>query len=111
VTDRDEFWNRQVETFGYPLVAAASNGGPYHTEAFIAGMHTSHISFMLAVAAEDQDLSDCGMVPTRVLEQLDLVALYHGYVLVHEPIEEHAGWSKISFIKMDMADLQIEGIE
>jgi hypothetical protein len=109
VTAESEWWDRQIHTFGYPLIACQHNGGPYNSEAFIAGMYTALTATALAGAQDDWN--DAGMAPTRVMDQLDLVALHCGFILQHESIDEFPGWSRISFVKMNMDDLEIGGAQ
>ncbi len=72
-------------------------------------MYTASIAMKLAVWTEDWP--DAGMAPTRVMEQLDLVALHSGFMMTKEDISEYPGWSRMSFVKMNMDDLEIEDMK
>lgn len=109
MSGKNQWWDKQIETFGYPLIACSHNGGPYDTEAFVAGMYVATINVLLDVSdAEDAErLADAGMAPTQAMPQMDLVALKHGYVMHHAPIPEHPGWSRMGFVTMTMEDFEI----
>lgn len=80
-----------------PFVCCASVGGPYHDEAFVAGVQIGTLDQMLAERA-----GHGGPTPQPVLlyatleEQADLVAMRHGFVA--DVVGRDDGWITVAFI-------------
>lgn len=88
-----------------PFVVVASAGGPYDDEAFVAGWSCAEVDQALTALAPwratFQRAVRAGVVP-----QVDLIAMKHGYRLVHDDPaadgERGDGWSMITLRPLDM---------
>ncbi|MEW1565755.1 hypothetical protein AB0454_22550 [Streptomyces sp. NPDC093509] len=79
-----------------PIVLARSNGGPYDDTALVAGMTCGALDHELTMTATLHALPQERWLDVRLLPQVDLIAMRHGYVLEHG--DKHAaGYQRIGF--------------
>jgi hypothetical protein len=79
-----------------PFVVCESAGGRYDDEAFVAGYQAGQIDQALEVAAAvNATHLAAPLVHAGLVEQLDLIAMRHGYGTVAD--ETAPGWVAVTF--------------
>lgn len=78
-----------------PFVCVTSVGGPFDDDAFVAGYQLGRLDQELAVLDALEFASDSRLVDTRCLDQLDLIAMKHGWRVSHRGYESEGGWVDI----------------
>lgn len=91
-----------------PFLPVTSKGGPFDDNAYAAGWECGQIAALLEYSsevpgtlAESQRLK----LPVRTanVDQLDLVAMHHGFVIdEREPWEDGSEWTFIRFRKVEV---------
>lgn len=80
-----------------PFVCVESVGGPYEDEAFVAGFQVGSITAALG-SGVTQYLD--ATVRTGVVDQLDLAAMKHGFLMTREAWSEAPEeWTFVKFVK------------
>lgn len=80
-----------------PFVVCEDQGGPFDSGAFVAGYECGACDLML------HSLKRVGgtfqrYVDPRIVAQLDLIAMQHGYEVTSEPWNEHPDeWTLVTF--------------
>ncbi len=80
-----------------PIVLAKSNGGPFDDAAVVAGMTCGAIDQELKMAAALNALPSPRYIDIRLLKQVDLTAMRHGYVTKAGEVDEASGYQLVSF--------------
>ncbi|NUQ95804.1 MAG: hypothetical protein HOY79_04345 [Streptomyces sp.] len=80
-----------------PIILAKSNGGEFDDAAVVAGMTCGALEQELAIVKALHTLPRERYLDMRLLEQADLIAMKHGYVMKRGEIDEPSGWQVISF--------------
>ena len=70
-----------------PFVVVQSVGGPYADDAFVAGCEYGFIDATLHAIARTAGTFE-RMVNPKLVPQLDLLAMHHGYAITSEPWDE-----------------------
>jgi hypothetical protein len=83
-----------------PFVVCRSQGGPYDDDSFVAGYELGRLDAELPVLAALNFDSISRQVPTPCVEQLDLIAMRHGYRVNHVGYE-HDGWTDVDLDRTD----------
>jgi hypothetical protein len=78
--------------FVMPFVACASAGGRYDDDAYVAGYECGRVDALLGQGPR----SASAVVHEGNLEQLDLIAMNHGYIIVKE--HEEYGLVNVRFV-------------
>lgn len=81
-----------------PMVNVTSQGGRYDDDAYCAGWEMGQLDAVLGFVRPP---SAGQMVHASNVEQLDLIAMRHGYVLNVEPFD--ATWSNATLIRSSEA--------
>ena len=87
-----------------PFTACQSQGGPFEDDAFVHGFDVG------ALHAEMQILAAVGATPRArwlkpgILDQADLFAMHHGYVMKRGETEPAAGWVHVEFTSTSGCD-------
>lgn len=90
-----------------PFLPVVSKGGPYEDDAYAAGWECGQIATLLEYSSEvpgELDLDQRLKLPVRTanVEQLDLVAMSHGFVIdQQEPWEDGSEWTFVRFTKTE----------
>ena len=61
----------------YPFIVCQSNGGEYEDQSFVAGAQFGHIEALM----EENNPTIDRYVHSGIVSQLDLAAMYHGYLM------------------------------
>ncbi|MET7713715.1 hypothetical protein [Streptomyces sp. NPDC005407] len=80
-----------------PFVIVQSQGGPFDDDAFVAGVTCGHLDHELMVAAALGGLPGVRYIDARLLPQVDLIAMRHGYVLELGHLDDASGWQAVQF--------------
>ena len=86
-----------------PIILAKTNGGPFDDAAVVAGMTCGALRQELAMTAALNTLPHERYIDLRLIKQVDLIAMHHGYVLKLGDIDEPSGWQYVAF---DWADTE-----
>ena len=79
------------------IVLAKSNGGPFDDAAVVAGMTCGALEQELRMTALLNTIPNMRYIDMRLLKQVDLIAMKHGYVTRHGDVDEASGWQVVSF--------------
>lgn len=81
----------------FPFVVCQSNGGPYDDDAFTAGYQCGRVDSALASAAAVGANRAAFTVGTRVVAQVELIAMHHGFAYIRvEECAETPEWSLVT---------------
>ncbi|MCI3279148.1 hypothetical protein [Streptomyces cylindrosporus] len=80
-----------------PIILAKTNGGPYDDAAVVAGMTCGALDQELAMAKTLHTLPRERYLDARLLEQADLIAMKHGYMMKRGDLDEASGWQEVTF--------------
>lgn len=81
----------------FPCVVCKSLGGPYDDEAFVAGAQFGQVMAEL----ELEPAIVTRYVDSKLVQQIDLAAMHHGYTMQAEPWDEHPDeWTLITLRKI-----------
>lgn len=80
-----------------PIVLAKSNGGPFDDASVVAGMTCGTLDQELKMTAALNTLPHERYIDVPLLEQVDLIAMRHGYVLKRGEVDEASGWQVVAF--------------
>jgi hypothetical protein len=80
-----------------PLVLAKSNGGDLDDTALVAGMTCGALDQELAMTAVLHTLPRERYIDARLLPQVDLIAMRHGYTTTLGDLDEASGWQVVAF--------------
>lgn len=75
-----------------PFMCVTSNGGTLDDHAFVAGYRCGEIAAKLSTRPAIHQV----MVEPDIVQQLDLIAMHHGFTLTTEPTEVD-GWVEAKF--------------
>ena len=75
-----------------PFVVCVSAGGPYDDEPFVAGFEAGMLHAQLALGHRRRETT----VHAGIIEQLDRIAMLHGYTMEATPTEVD-GWTRVVF--------------
>lgn len=93
MTDREE---AQYE-LAMPIILAKSNGGPFDDAAVVAGMTCGALDQELTITAALHTLPRERYIDAPLIEQADLIAMRHGYLLKRGDLDEPSGWQHVAF--------------
>jgi hypothetical protein len=79
------------------ITLAKSNGGPFDDAAVVAGMTCGALDQELRIAAALNTLPHERYIDAPLIEQADLIAMRHGYLLKRGELDEPSGWQHIAF--------------
>lgn len=80
-----------------PIVLAKSNGGPFDDAAVVAGFTCGALDQELAITKALHTLPHERYLDGPLLEQVDLIAMKHGYVLKRGEVDQSSGWQMVGF--------------
>ncbi|MFG2970842.1 hypothetical protein ACGFZS_46995 [Streptomyces sp. NPDC048288] len=80
-----------------PIVLAKSNGGAFDDAAVVAGMTCGALERELAMTALLRAIPNQRYIDMALLQQVDLIAMKHGYVTKPGDIDEASGWQVVAF--------------
>jgi len=90
----------------FPFVACQSNGGLYDDESFTAGYQCGRVDSALAAAAAVGANRATFTVTDRVVAQVELIAMHHGFTTISSvECEETPEWSFVTVSTSPEADL------
>lgn len=75
----------------YPFVVCDDHGGPYPSEAFVAGVRFGNWQTMLKVRPHQHQSYE----PPALVPQLDLLAMHEGYTMTTKPWSDD--WTLVTF--------------
>lgn len=78
-----------------PFIAVQSHGGPYEDKGFAAGWMCGVIDHVLQQRRHKEQRQ---LVQREMLDQLDLIAMRHGYVMEAEQSSEE--WWEVKFTRV-----------
>ena len=93
MNERDEAEYEMV----MPIILAKTNGGPYDDAAVVAGMTCGALDQELAIAKTIHTLPHERYLDSPLLEQADLIAMKHGYMMKRGELDEASGWQHVTF--------------
>ncbi|MFF8544782.1 hypothetical protein ACF060_31350 [Streptomyces werraensis] len=79
------------------IVLAKSNGGPYDDAAVVAGMTCGALDQELTMTAALHTLPHERYIDLPLIDQVDLIAMKHGYTLKRGEVDEPSGYQRVSF--------------
>lgn len=87
-----------------PFIPVTSKGGPFDDQAFTAGFHCGQIFQALSTAvASNASTVRYPLVNAVLLEQLDLIAMHHGYVISSRDTRpEFPEWVDVTFMHAEL---------
>ncbi|WP_304452881.1 hypothetical protein [Nocardiopsis sp. YSL2] len=96
-----------------PFVLVTSQGGPFNDAAFVAGATCGALMEELRVLRLTCATPRERYIDDRLLPQVDLIAMNHGYTVIRGALDEASGWRAVSFeFTGDTADdIDLEGTE
>ncbi|WP_399559501.1 hypothetical protein OIA45_48745 (plasmid) [Streptomyces chartreusis] len=80
-----------------PIVLAKSNGGLFDDAAVVAGMTCGALDQELKMTAALNTLPHERYIDAPLLQQADLIAMRHGYVMRPGELDEASGWQRVQF--------------
>ena len=81
-----------------PFTVVKSVGGPYDDAAFVAGWNMGRLDLELAQLTAIQALPRPRYISTPLQEQVDLLAMKHGYLTKFTPWIDHPDeWVRVDF--------------
>lgn len=93
-----------------PFVICEDQGGPFDGSGFVAGYVCGTLDKTLeALAASFHTTAGTATVQQyvdpRVIPQLDLIAMHHGFTIEHEPWDEHPDeWTLVTLTRQEPTD-------
>lgn len=83
-----------------PFLPVESRGGPYADAAYVAGWEMGRTDAVLEAAAALGLTPDTGLlIHSANREQVDLIAMHHGFTTDYEPLDEDGVWGRVDFAK------------
>jgi hypothetical protein len=79
------------------IVLAESNGGPFDDAAVVAGMTCGALDQELTMASTIHTLPHERYLDAPLLQQADLIAMKHGYVMRVGELDEPSGYHHVTF--------------
>lgn len=80
-----------------PFVIVASTGGPFDDAAFVAGVTCGALDQELAITAAVHALPRERYIDARLIPQVDLIAMRHGYQTRLGDLDVPSGWQVVEF--------------
>jgi hypothetical protein len=86
-----------------PFVVCTSQGGPYDDAAFVAGFYTGSVDRALQVGKVAEAPVVQAVVPSTLLNQLELIGMHRGYPTMRTRVSDDPAWTYVQFMAVGAA--------